>query len=187
MARNEEHTIQFLAKMMWKYRGTVRLREIMQRLLEFDCIRRNYSKGTLHNLVRQFRAWLKDPNSKHANKLPKAYLVYFEEYKAQEPNTEAHINEDTTPENPDAKCVAEPELTLEEQYALVEKAQTELKESLDKYLAQLEEQEAELDKKYDEINNKKHAASALYYDKNREYEIVLNNLQKQIVWQEMMV
>lgn len=186
MARNEEHTIQFLAKMMWKYRGTVRLREIMQRLLEFDCIRRNYSKGTLHNLIRQFRAWLKDPNSKHANKLPKAYLVYFEEYKAQEPNTESHTNEDTTPENPDAKCVSEPELSLDEQYLLVEKAQKELKEQLNKYLAQLEEQKEKLYEQCEEIKQKEHAASAVYYDKNKEYEIVLDNLRKQIVWREMM-
>lgn len=179
MARNEEHTIQFLAKMMWKYRGTVRLREVMQRLLEFDCIRRNYSKGTLHNLVRQFRAWLKDPNSKHANKLPKAYLVYFEEYKAQEPNTEPNINEDTTPENPDAKCVAEPELTLDEQIQLVEEAREKLVAASNKYNEKLEEQIAEIEKKQS-------MARSMFVEKLAEYDEVIRQLQKQVIWNEMM-
>lgn len=179
MARNEEHTIQFLAKMMWKYRGTVRLREVMQRLLEFDCIRRNYSKGTLHNLVRQFRAWLKDPNSKHGNKLPKAYLVYFEEYKAQESNTEPNINEDTTPENPDKNCVAEPELTLEEQIQLVQEAREKLVAAREKYMAKLEEQIAE-------IENKQNIASGLFAHKLAEYDEVIRQLQKQVIWNEMM-
>lgn len=179
MARNEEHTIQFLAKMMWKYRGTVRLREVMQRLLEFDCIRRNYSKGTLHNLVRQFRAWLKDPNSKHANKLPKAYLVYFEEYKAQESNTEPNINEDTTAENPDAKCVAEPELTLEEQYALVEKAKENTEAMHEAYKEKIE---LEMEK----LRSKLGTANHLINSKLEEYEQVLCAIRSQIVWQEMM-
>lgn len=179
MARNEEHTIQFLAKMMWKYRGTVRLREVMQRLLEFDCIRRNYSKGTLHNLVRQFRAWLKDPNSKHANKLPKAYLTYFEEYKAQESNTESHTDEDTTAENPDAKCVAEPELPIEMQIQLVQEAREKLVTAREKYMAKLEEQIAELE-------NKQNIASGLFAHKLAEYDEVIRQLQKQVIWNEMM-
>ena len=179
MARNEEHTIQFLAKMMWKYRGTVRLREVMQRLLEFDCIRRNYSKGTLHNLVRQFRAWLKDPNCKHANKLPKAYLVYFEEYKAQESNTEPNINEDTTAEKPDEKCVAEPELTLEEQIQLVQEAREKLIENNDKYYKKLEEQAAE-------IEQRQSMARSLFIEKLAEYDEVIRQLQRQVIWNEMM-
>ena len=53
-------------------------------------------------------------------------------------------------------------------------------------MEQLEKQTAELDKQYDDINQKKHVASAMYYDKNKEYEIVLDTLRKQIVWQEVM-
>ena len=179
MARNEEHTIQFLAKMLWKYRGTVRLREIMQRLLEFDCIRRNYSKGTLHNLVRQFRAWLKDPNSKHANKLPKAYLTYFEEYKAQESNTESHTDEDTTPEKPDEKCVAEPELPIEMQIQLVQEAREKLVEANNKYHAKLEEQ-------INELENKQSMARSLFVEKLAEYDEVIKQLNRLIIWNEMM-
>ena len=179
MARNEEHTIQFLAKMLWKYRGTVRLREIMQRLLEFDCIRRNYSKGTLHNLVRQFRAWLKDPNSKHANKLPKAYLTYFEEYKAQESNTESHTDEDTTAENPDAKCIAEPELPIEMQIQLVQKAREKLVAANNKYHARLEEQ-------INELENKQSMARSLFVEKLAEYDEVIKHLNRQVIWNEMM-
>ena len=179
MARNEEHTIQFLAKMLWKYRGTVRLREIMQRLLEFDCIRRNYSKGTLHNLVRQFRAWLKDPNSKHANKLPKAYLTYFEEYKAQESNTESHTDEDTTAEKPDAKCVAEPELPIEMQIQLVQEAREKLVEANNKYHAKLDEQITELE-------NKQSMARSLFVEKLAEYDEVIKHLNRLVIWNEMM-
>lgn len=179
MARNEEHTIQFLAKMLWKYRGTVKLREVMQRLLEFDCIRRNYSKGTLHNLVRQFRAWLKDPNSKHANKLPKAYLTYFEEYKAQESNTESHTDEDTTAENPDAKCVAEPELPIEMQIQLVQEAREKLVEANNKYHAKLEEQ-------INELENKQSMARSLFVEKLAEYDEVIRQLNRLVIWNEMM-
>lgn len=179
MARNEEHTIQFLAKMLWKYRGTVRLREIMQRLLEFDCIRRNYSKGTLHNLVRQFRAWLKDPNSKHANKLPKAYLTYFEEYKAQESNTESHTDEDTTAEKPDEKCVAEPELPIEMQIQLVQEAREKLVEANNKYHAKLEEQ-------INELENKQSMARSLFVEKLAEYDEVIKQLNRLVIWNEMM-
>lgn len=179
MARNEEHTIQFLAKMLWKYRGTVRLREIMQRLLEFDCIRRNYSKGTLHNLVRQFRAWLKDPNSKHANKLPKAYLTYFEEYKAQESNTESHTDEDTTAENPDAKCIAEPELPIEMQIQLVQEAREKLVEANNKYHAKLEEQ-------INELENKQSMARSLFVEKLAEYDEIIKHLNRLVIWNEMM-
>lgn len=187
MARNEEHTMRFLAKVLWKYRGTVKFREVMIRLLEFDCIRRNYSKGTLHNMLQQFRAWYKNPESKTGKKLPKIYIQYLEELKRADAEELESTIEKPTPEEPAAEeRMASAEPSLEEQYSLVEKAQKELKEALDKYLAQLEEQETELDKQYDDINNKKHAASALYYNKNREYEVVLNNLSKQIVWQEMM-
>lgn len=179
MARNEEHTIQFLAKMMWKYRGTVKLREVMQRLLEFDCIRRNYSKGTLHNLVRQFRAWLKDPSSKHANKLPKAYLTYFEEYKSQESNTESNINEDTTAENPDAKCIAEPELSIDMQIQLVQEARERLVEANNNYHEKLEEQ-------INELENKQSMARSLFIEKLAEYDEVIRQLQRQVIWNEMM-
>ncbi len=179
MARNEEHTIQFLAKMLWKYRGTVRLREIMQRLLEFDCIRRNYSKGTLHNLVRQFRAWLKDPNSKHANKLPKAYLTYFEEYKAQESNTESHTTEDTPVENPDTTCIAEPELPIDMQIQIVQAAREKLVEANNKYHAKLDEQITALEQKQS-------TARSLFVEKLAEYDEVIKQLQKLIIWNEMM-
>ena len=187
MARNEEHTMRFLAKVLWKYRGTVKFREVMIRLLEFDCIRRNYSKGTLHNLLQQFRAWYRDPECKTAKKLPKSYVYYLEELKqADSEGLECTIEEPTPEEHATKEHMASAEPSLEEQYLLVEKAQKELKETLDRYLAQLEEQEAELDKQHDDINQKKHAASAMYYDKNKEYEIVLDTLRKQIVWQEMM-
>ena len=182
MARNEEHTMRFLAKVLWKYRGTVKFREVMIRLLEFDCIRRNYSKGTLHNLLQQFRAWYRDPECKTAKKLPKSYVYYLEELK-QEDNEESEC---TVEEPLTEDCSAPAEPSLEEQYLLVEKAQKELKEALDGYLEQLEKQTAELDKQYDDINQKKHVASAMYYDKNKEYEIVLDTLRKQIVWQEVM-
>lgn len=182
MARNEEHTMRFLAKVLWKYRGTVKFREVMIRLLEFDCIRRNYSKGTLHNLLQQFRAWYRDPECKTAKKLPKSYVYYLEELK----QTDSEELECTVEEPFTEDCSAPAEPSLEEQYLLVEKAQKELKEALDGYLEQLEEQKAKLYEQCENINQKKHAASAMYYDKNKEYEIVLDTLRKQIVWQEMM-
>ena len=188
MARNEEHTMRFLAKVLWKYRGTVKFREVMIRLLEFDCIRRNYSKGTLYNILQQFRAWYKDPECTMAKKLPKSYVYYLEELKqADSEGLECTIEEPTPEKEPATEeCMAPAEPSLEEQYLLVEKAQKELKEQLDKYLAQLEEQKEKLYEQCEDIKQKEHAASAVYYDKNKEYEIVLNNLRKQIVWQEMM-
>lgn len=186
MARNEKQTIQFVAKMLWKYRGAVKRAEIVERLLECDCIRRNYSKGTILNLVQQFRAWLQDPECKLAKRIPKAYIVYLNKYREEDVIFKEDIKPDTDTDN-DTKEVDKPkELPLTEQYLLVEKEQKELKEALDRYLEQLEKQEAELDKQYDDINNKKHAASAMYYDKNKEYEIVLDTIRKQIIWQEMM-
>lgn len=186
MARNEEHTIQFVAKMLWKYRGAVKRSAIVTRLLECDCIRRNYSKGTILNLVQQFRAWVQDPECKLAKKIPQAYMKYLNKYREENVDFRENIKPDTDADSDIEKVDRLEELSLEEQYLLVEKAQKELKEQLNKYLAQLEEQEAELDKQHDDINQKKHAASAVYYDKNKEYEVVLDNLRKQIVWQEMM-
>lgn len=186
MARNEEHTIQFVAKMLWKYRGAVRRAEIVERLLECDCIRRNYSKGTILNLVQQFRAWVKDPECRLAQKIPNAYIVYLNKYREENENFKEDIKPDTNADNDIEKVDKLEELPLEEQYVLVEKAQKALKETLDNYLEQLEKQKDELDKKYNELTQKEHAASAMYYDKNKEYEAELDALRKQIVWQEMM-
>ena len=94
MARNEEHTIQFVAKMLWKYRGAVKRSAIVTRLLECDCIRRNYSKGTILNLVQQFRAWIKDPECTLAKKIPQAYMVYLNKYREEDVNFKEDIKED---------------------------------------------------------------------------------------------
>ena len=186
MARNEEHTIQFVAKMLWKYRGAVKRAEIVERLLECDCIRRNYSKGTILNLVQQFRAWIQDPECRLAKKIPNAYMVYLNKYKEEDVNFKEDINPDIDADNDIEKVDRLEELPLEEQYLLVEKAQKALKEALDGYLEQLEEQKAKLDKQYEALTQKEHTASAMYYEKNKEYETVLEAIRQQIVWQEMM-
>lgn len=186
MARNEEHTMRFLAKVLWKYRGTVKFREVMIRLLEFDCIRRNYSKGTLHNLLQQFRAWYRDPECTMAKKLPKSYVYYLEELKQAdseglECTIEEPITEEQTPEEPiteDCKTAAA-EFSLEEQAFALQQAIKTLDENYQQFSDKINEQLREL-------GEKREAARQIYLEKHEEYSKVLEYVHKQIVWQEMM-
>lgn len=186
MARNEEHTMRFLAKVLWKYRGTVKFREVMIRLLEFDCIRRNYSKGTLHNILQQFRAWYRDPECKTAKKLPKSYVYYLEELKQAdseelECTVEEPITEEQTPEEPiteDCKTSAA-EFSLEEQAFALQQAKKTLDENYQQFSNKINEQLRELGEKGE-------AARQIYLEKHEEYSKVLEYILKQIVWQEMM-
>ena len=181
MARNEEHTMKFLAKVLWKYRGAVKFREVMIRILEFDCIRRNYSKGTLHNLLQQFRAWYRDPESKMAKKLPKKYIQYLEELKqADNEGLECTIEEPTPEEKPAAEeCMAPAEFSLEEQALALQQAIKTLDENYQQFSDKINEQLRELGEKGE-------AARQIYLDKHEEYSKVLEYVHKQIVWQEMM-
>ena len=185
MARNEEHTMRFLAKVLWKYRGTVKFREVMIRLLEFDCIRRNYSKGTLHNLLQQFRAWYRDPECTMAKKLPKSYVYYLEELKQAdseglECTIEEPITEEQTPEEPiTEECKASAEFSLEEQAFALQQAIKTLDENYQQFSDKINEQLRELSEKGE-------AARQIYLEKHEEYSKVLEYVHKQIVWQEMM-
>lgn len=178
MARNEEHTIQFVAKMLWKYRGAVKRAEIVERLLECDCIRRNYSKGTILNLVQQFRAWLQDPECKLAKKIPNAYMVYLNKYREEDADFKEDIKEDTK-ENIEDKVEHFTELPLSEQLALVEQAKENLEKANEDYQNELEEAIKVLTEKLD-------TAKLLFAEKHYEYETVIANIKKAIVWQEMM-
>ena len=189
MARNEEHTMKFLAKVLWKYRGAVKFREVMIRLLEFDCIRRNYSKGTLNNLLQQFRAWYRDPECKMAKKLPKSYIQYLEELKQadaeglgcsiEEPTSKEDIEPDTDADNDIEKVDRLEELPLEEQYRLVEQAKENTKAMHKAY-------EEKIELEIEKLESKKDTAGYLAREKIAEYENVLYTLKRQIVWQEMM-
>ena len=178
MARNEEHTIQFVAKMLWKYRGAVKRSAIVTRLLECDCIRRNYSKGTILNLVQQFRAWIQDPECKLAKKIPQAYMVYLNKYKEENADFKENIKEDTK-ENIEDKVEHFAELPLSEQLALVEQAKENLEKANEDYQNELEEAIKVLTEKLD-------TAKLLFAEKHYEYETVIANIKKAIVWQEMM-
>ena len=178
MARNEEHTIQFVAKMLWKYRGAVKRAEIVTRLLECDCIRRNYSKGTILNLVQQFRAWLQDPECKLAKKIPQAYMKYLNKYREENIDFKENIKEDTK-ENIEDKVEHFTELPLSEQLALVEQAKENLEKANEDYQNELEEAIKVLTEKLD-------TAKLLFAEKHYEYETVIANIKKAIVWQEMM-
>lgn len=178
MARNEEHTIQFVAKMLWKYRGAVKRAEIVERLLECDCIRRNYSKGTILNLVQQFRAWVHDPECKLAKKIPQAYMVYLNKYKEEDANFKEDIKEDTK-ENIEDKVEHFTELPLSEQLALVEQAKENLEKANEDYQNELEEA-------IEVLTEKLGTAKLLFAEKHQEYETVIANIKKAIVWQEMM-
>ena len=186
MARNEEHTMRFLAKVLWKYRGTVKFREVMIRLLEFDCIRRNYSKGTLHNLLQQFRAWYRDPECTMAKKLPKSYVYYLEELKQadseglectiEEPMTEEQTSEEPITE--DCKTsAAEP--SLQDQLSAVTQAMKTLDENYQQFSDKINEQ-------LRTIGETGEVARQVYLEKHEEYSKVLEIITKQLVWQEMM-
>lgn len=175
MARNEEHTIQFVAKMLWKYRGAVRRAEIVERLLECDCIRRNYSKGTILNLVQQFRAWLKDPECKLAKRIPNAYMLYLNSYREENAEgLEGSIEEPIVEE-----CIAPAEPSFEEQLFAITQAIKTLDENYQQFSDKINEQLRELGEKGE-------AARQLYLEKHEEYSKVLEYIHKQIVWQEMM-
>ena len=186
MARNEEHTMRFLAKVLWKYRGTVRFREVMIRLLEFDCIRRNYSKGTLHNMLRQFRAWYRDPECQMAKKLPPSYRKFLEELKQAEAeglecSIEEPIIEEQTPEEPiteDCKN-STAESSLEEQAFALQQAIKTLDENYQQF-------SDKINKQLHELGEKGETAKQLYLEKHEEYSKVLEYVHKQIIWQEMM-
>lgn len=180
MARNEEHTMRFLAKVLWKYRGTVKFREVMIRLLEFDCIRRNYSKGTLHNLLQQFRAWYRDPECTMAKKLPKSYVYYLEELKQADSEGLECTIEEPTPEEPiTEECKASAEFSLEEQALALQQAIKTLDENYQQFSDKINEQLREL-------GEKREAAKQIYLEKHEEYSKVLEYVHKQIIWQEMM-
>lgn len=174
MARNEEHTMQFLAKVLWKYRGTVRNSEIVTRLLEYDCIRRNYSKGTLINIVRQFKAWLINPNSKHAMKLSIAYRHYLQQLK--EENGE---HETPTPDQPTPEPVeVEEDLSTEAKLNIVKAAKEQFEEKYKVLYRALEMQQ-------EELNIQRNALIELASEKNQEFETVMQNLYKELMMNKM--
>lgn len=179
MARNEEHTIQFVAKMLWKYRGAVKRSAIVTRLLECDCIRRNYSKGTILNLVQQFRAWLQDPECKLAKKIPQAYMVYLNKYREENIDFKENIKPDIDADKDIEKVDRLEELPLEEQYRLVEQAKENTKAMHKAY-------EEKIELEIEELESKRATANYIVREKIAEYEHVLRTLQSQIVWQEMM-
>lgn len=121
--KQPEHTARFLMKVLWKYKGAKSRKEILIRLLEYDCIRRNWTKGTLINLLYSFRAWLKDPESRCALKLGKEYRQILEEFKNNEhnmqnieediQNEETVIKEETMDANTNNDCISEPELNIQ--------------------------------------------------------------------------
>lgn len=179
MARNEEHTIQFVAKMLWKYRGAVKRAEIVERLLECDCIRRNYSKGTILNLVQQFRAWVQDPECKLAKKIPQAYIVYLNKYREENIDFKENIKPETDADSDIEKVDRLEELSLEEQYRLVEQAKENTKAMHKAY-------EEKIELEIEELESKRATAGYITREKIAEYEHVLRTLKNQIVWQEMM-
>lgn len=68
----------FLAKQLWRY-SSAKPAIAMARLLEFECIRRNYAKHSLHTFIAKTRAYKKDKNSKFGQTLPDIYKKYFKE------------------------------------------------------------------------------------------------------------
>lgn len=68
----------FLAKQLWRY-SSAKPAIAMARLLEFECIRRNYAKHSLHTFIAKTRAYKKDKNSKFGQTLPEIYKKYFQE------------------------------------------------------------------------------------------------------------
>lgn len=173
--------MRFLAKVLWKYRGTVKFKEVMIRLLEFDCIRRNYSKGTLHNMLQQFRAWYRDPECRMAKKLPKKYIQYLEELKQADSEELECTIEEPTPEKEPAteERTASAELSLEEQLFAVTQAMQTLTEKYQQFSDKINEQ-------LHELGEKGEAAKQIYLEKHEEYSKVLEYLHTQIIWQEMM-
>ena len=172
MARNEEHTIQFLAKVLWKYRGAGRRSEIVQRLLEYDCVRRNYSKGTLINIVQQFKAWLNDPESKHAKRLPHAYRYYLEQLKAEDDG-----HETPTPDQPSPEPKRETEDTetdIRVQLVVVKAAKEHVEENYKALYRSLDLQE-------EEIRRQRAALMELVQEKNEELDAVIHGLYKKLM------
>lgn len=174
MARNEEHTMQFLAKVLWKYRGAGRRSEIVQRLLEYDCIRRNYSKGTLINIVQQFKAWLEDPESKHAKRLPHVYRYYLELLKAEDLGQET-----PTPDQPAPEPVeVEEDLSTEAKLNIVKAAKEQFEDKYKVLYRALEMQQ-------EELNIQRNALIELASEKNQEFETVMQNLYKELMMNKM--
>lgn len=68
----------FLAKQLWRY-SSAKPAIAMARLLEFECIRRNYTKHSIHTFIAKTRAYKKDKNSKFGQTLPDIYKKYFQE------------------------------------------------------------------------------------------------------------
>jgi hypothetical protein len=130
-----EHTARFLMKVLWKYKGAESRREIVVRLLEYDCIRRNWTKGTLINIVQAFRAWLKDPESKSAKKLSPIYRDMLEEFKTKEPdmnNIHTELEEETMGENKDEHCVSEEQVDIQKEINKLEQKKEMLQENYSK-------------------------------------------------------
>ena len=86
MSRNNDITKQFLAKQLWRYRAA-KPKEIVARLLEFECIRRNYTKSTLHAMAIAIRAYAKNPEIKTARQwITGIYKETIEELKRKDSN-----------------------------------------------------------------------------------------------------
>lgn len=86
MSRNNDITKKFLAKQLWRYRAA-KPKEIVTRLLEFECIRRNYTKSTLSAMAIAIRGYAKNPELKSANKwIAGIYKETIEELKRHDSN-----------------------------------------------------------------------------------------------------
>lgn len=161
MSRNNDITKQFLAKQLWRYR-TAKPKEIVARLLEFECIRRNFAKGTLFNMAVAIRAYAKETNSKHANKLIcGVYKETIEELKRNDSNLDKILSvgaaegicepeeyvpaidvEEPKEQQVKGKSIDERIEELERYIADIRKVTLQLTEDLTKQISQLEYERA---------------------------------------------
>jgi hypothetical protein len=105
-------------------------------------------------------------------------MVYLNKYREENTTFKEDIKEDTK-ENIEDKIEHIEELTLSEQLALVEQAKGNLEKANEDYQNELEEA-------IKVLTEKSNTAKLIFAEKHYEYETVIANIKKAIVWQEMM-
>lgn len=140
MSRNNNITKQFLAKQLWRYRAA-KPKEIVTRLLEFECIRRNYTKSTLFAMAAAIRAYDKNPETKSACKwINGIYKETIEKLKRNDSNLDEVLSVAA------AEGLCEPEEVMERQISVEsEDAPQEIVRDFDKEIEELEEKKKNID------------------------------------------
>lgn len=187
MSRNNDITKQFLAKQLWRYR-TAKPKEIVARLLEFECIRRNYTKSTLHSMAIAIRAYAKGTNTGHVKRIIcGVYKETIEELKRHDSNLDEVLSVGAAEGLCEPKeYVAEVDVKEPEKQQPMGKSINERIEELDKYIADIKKVATQLiedlDKRRSQLEYERTAINITALEKIEKMEEEKKELIKEKTW-----